>query len=265
VSATTEYEVIDLGKRFRTQDGGEVHALDRISLEIRTGEFLSLVGPSGCGKSTLLRILSGLETADEGRVLHRSTAVSGPLKGIGMVFQQPTLLPWRNVLDNVLLPLELTGEDRRAYLSRARELLSTVGLKDFERRYPSELSGGMQQRVGICRALIRQPKVLLMDEPFAALDMLTRDEMAIELLRICRLQPVTVVFVTHSIGEAVLLSDRVAVMSPRPGRLQRLIDIDLPKPRDAQTESSSRYAHHVQLIKSLIYGRHDAATAPHPL
>jgi NitT/TauT family transport system ATP-binding protein len=261
VSEGIEYRIDRVSKRFPTQDGREVHALDAISLDIFTGEFISLVGPSGCGKSTLLRILSGLEIVDQGQVHRQGEMVAGPVSGIGMVFQQPTLLPWRNVLDNVLLPVELVGADRRAYMQQACNLLATVGLQDFAKSFPSELSGGMQQRVGICRALVREPKVLLMDEPFAALDLLTRDEMAIELLRICNLQPVTVVFVTHSITEAVLLSDRVVVMSPRPGRLQRLIDIDLPKPRTAQTEKSAQFSYYVQLIKSLIYGRPESSAA----
>ena len=258
---TKEYRVESVEKRFPTKDGGSTHALDRVTLDVKAGEFLSLVGPSGCGKSTLLRMLSGLETPDAGRILQAGNLVCGPLEDIGMVFQQPTLLPWRNVLDNVLLPIELIGGSRHKYLSQARELLATVGLAGFESRFPAELSGGMQQRVGICRALVRQPGVLLMDEPFAALDLLTRDEMALELLRICQLRPVTVVFVTHSVTEAVLLSDRVAVMSPRPGRLQQIIDIDMPKPRAPNIEATPQFQFYVQTIKSLIYNRQRAEPA----
>lgn len=252
-----QYVVSNVEKRFKTKDGGTTHALAEITLTIKQGEFISLVGPSGCGKSTLLRLLSGLDLPDSGSVVHESTSVGGPTAGVGMVFQQPTLLPWRTVLDNVLLPIELMGGSKQEYVAEAKELLATVGLKDFANRYPSELSGGMQQRVGICRALIQRPKVLLMDEPFAALDLLTRKEMAIELLRICELRPITVVFVTHSITEAVLLSDRVAVISPRPGRIQMLINIDLPKPRSMQSEAWAGFQHYVQTIKSLIYGRTD--------
>lgn len=250
-----QYEIDRIEKRFSTKDGGITHALDRVTLDVRAGEFLSLVGPSGCGKSTLLRLLSGLDSPDAGHAHHLGKSISGPVEDIGMVFQQPTLLPWRNVLDNVLLPVELVGGNRDRYIDQARELLATVGLSGFESRFPAELSGGMQQRVGICRALVRQPSVLLMDEPFAALDLLTRDEMALELLRVCQIRPVTVVFVTHSITEAVLLSDRVAVMSPRPGRLQELIDIDLPKPRTPDVEATPQFQEYVHSIKGLIYGR----------
>jgi NitT/TauT family transport system ATP-binding protein len=254
-----QYHATEVSRVFKMPGDDPVHALANVSLSVRKGEFVSLVGPSGCGKSTLLRLLSGLDLPDRGTIEFKGRRIDGPLSGIGMVFQQPTLLPWRTVLDNVLLPMELMGQSRTAYVERARDLINTVGLSGFENRIPDQLSGGMQQRVGICRALIHEPDVLLMDEPFAALDMLTRDEMAIELGRICALRPVTVVFVTHSITEAVLLSDRVVVMSPRPGRIREIIDIELPRPRTEETELSAAFRAYVHRIKAHIYDRRAAA------
>jgi NitT/TauT family transport system ATP-binding protein len=254
-----QYHASEVSRVFKTAGAEPVHALTNVSLSVRKAEFVSLVGPSGCGKSTLLRLLSGLDLPDRGTVEFKGRRIAGPLSGIGMVFQQPTLLPWRTVLDNVLLPMELMGQSRAAHIERAMDLLATVGLSGFESRVPDELSGGMQQRVGICRALIHEPEVLLMDEPFAALDLLTRDEMAVELGRICALRPVTVVFVTHSITEAVLLSDRVVVMSPRPGRIREIIDIDLPRPRNEDTELSAEFRSYVHRIKAHIYDRRAAA------
>ncbi len=253
------YHASEVSRVFTAAGAEPVHALANVSLSVRKAEFVSLVGPSGCGKSTLLRLLSGLDLPDRGSIEFKGRRIDGPFSGIGMVFQQPTLLPWRTVLDNVLLPMELMGQSRTAYVERAMDLLGTVGLSGFESRVPDELSGGMQQRVGICRALIHEPEVLLMDEPFAALDMLTRDEMAVELGRICALRPVTVVFVTHSITEAVLLSDRVVVMSPRPGRIREIIDIDLPRPRNEETELSAAFRSYVHRIKAHIYDRRAVA------
>jgi NitT/TauT family transport system ATP-binding protein len=256
----TEYRVDAVSRVFGA--GAEtVEALRDIHLAIGHGEFVSLVGPSGCGKSTLMRLLSGLDLPTAGTIELKGRRIDRPQSGIGMVFQSPTLLPWRTVLDNVLLPAELMGRPRAEFIDGARELIRTVGLEGFENRLPHELSGGMQQRVGICRALIHQPAVLLMDEPFAALDMLTRDEMALELGRICDLRPVTVVFVTHSISEAVLLSDRVVVMSPRPGRIREIIDIDLPRPRNEATELGDAFRTYVHRIKAHIYGRASAQAA----
>ncbi|MQA81597.1 MAG: ATP-binding cassette domain-containing protein [Streptosporangiales bacterium] len=205
-------------------------------MSIRAGEFLSLIGPSGCGKSTLLRIIAGLIPPSIGSVTVDGVPVEEPRDDVGIVYQAPVLLPWRTVLDNVLLPLQVARiRVRQEHVDRAKELLTVAGLDGFFDRRPSELSGGMQQRVAICRALIREPRVLLMDEPFGALDAITREQMGAELLRIWQEVGTTVVFITHSIQEAVFLSDRVAVMTARPGRLALLVDIDLPRPRDAET------------------------------
>lgn len=249
----TAFEVSGVSRRFTVNGAAPIVALDDVSLRVARGEFVSLVGPSGCGKSTLLRLLAGLDRPDRGRIEYGDRLVEGPYAGVGMVFQQPTLLPWRSVIENVLLPIELMGEPGARYLDRANLLLDTVGLAAFSDRRPDELSGGMQQRVGICRAFIHDPGVLLMDEPFAALDLLTRDEMALELARICQARPVTVVFVTHSITEAVLLSDRVAVMSARPGRIREVIDVALPRPRGSEVETNPAYHDTVRRIKALIY------------
>ena len=192
---------------------------------------MTLVGRSGCGKSTLLRILAGLIAPSSGSVTIAGRRVSGPRRDVSLVFQRSALMPWRNVIENVLLPVEILGLSKREYRPVAADLLALVGLQGFERRRPYELSGGMHQRVALCRALIQDPKVLLMDEPFAALDALTREELSLELQRIWSERQKTIVFVTHSIQEAVLLADRVVAMSPRPGRIVRTIDVDLPRPR----------------------------------
>ncbi|MGC9670288.1 ABC transporter ATP-binding protein [Planosporangium sp. 12N6] len=210
---------------------GSVHALDAIDLEVRENEFVTLVGRSGCGKSTLLRLVAGLQRPTSGRVLVAGQEVTEPRRDVAFMFQRAALLPWRSVLHNVLLPVEILGLDRKQSTTRAHELLELVGLGGFERRLPHELSGGMQQRVSLCRSLIQEPKVLLMDEPFSALDALTRTELSQELQRIQMEQSTTILFVTHSIDEAVLLADRAVVLSPRPGRLRRIVDIDIPRPR----------------------------------
>jgi NitT/TauT family transport system ATP-binding protein len=210
---------------------GVVEALRGVDLEVREGEFIALVGRSGCGKSTLLRLIAGLVPVSAGRIAVGGTPVTRPRQDVALMFQSPALLPWRTVADNVLLPVEMFGWDRRDYRDQALRLLDTVGLAGFEKRLPHELSGGMRQRVALCRSLIQQPRVMLMDEPFSALDALTREEMAIELQRIHLEHRATTVFVTHSIAEAVLLADRVAVLTPRPGRILRVMDIDIPRPR----------------------------------
>jgi len=226
---------------------GPVEALAGISLAVGAGEFVSLVGPSGCGKSTLLRIVAGLRSATVGAVMVGGRKVTRPIADIGMVFQAPILLKWRTILDNILLPAELAGKDKRAYWARAHELLEMAGLHGFADKLPRELSGGMQQRASLCRALLLDPPLLLMDEPFGALDAMTRDDMALELLRIwgerdlAREQRKTVLFVTHSIGEAVFLSDRVVVMSPRPGRIAADLQIDLPRPRTVELRASEAF------------------------
>jgi len=223
-------ELAGVSRTFRARSG-DVEALRGIDLTVAEGEFLAVIGRSGCGKSTLLRLVAGLLTPSEGRVLVGATPVTRPRRDVALMFQRPALLPWRSVLGNVLLPVELHGGSRAAHRDRACHLLDSVGLAGFHKRLPHELSGGMQQRVALCRALIQQPKVLLMDEPFSALDALTREELARQLQEVhMNLRPTTI-FVTHSIQEAVLLADRVAVLSARPGRIRRVLTADIPRPR----------------------------------
>ena len=228
-------QATDVAKTFQSRGGQSVQALAPTSFEIEEGEFLSLIGPSGCGKSTLLRILAGLITPSAGTLEWQSGA---PAKGsdIGFVFQEAVLLPWLNILDNVRFPLDTFGEPRKEGDEKARQMLELVGLKDFAKALPKELSGGMRQRAAIARALVYRPKIVLMDEPFGALDLLTRDRMNDELLRIRQEVGATIVFVTHSIEEAAYLSDRVAVMSARPGRVRTIHTVDLPKPRSEATK-----------------------------
>lgn len=209
----------------------DVEALRQINLTVREGEFLSIVGPSGCGKSSLLKLILGLEKSTGGEILLSGRAIKGPNRDVGIVFQSPVLLPWRTVFENVLLPADVQHLDRDVATERANRLLRFSGLAGFEERYPFELSGGMQQRVAIVRALIHDPRLLLMDEPFAALDAMTREQMSMELQRIWMQSRKTVVFITHSIQEAVLLSDRIAVMSARPGRLVSVLDNPAARPR----------------------------------
>jgi len=223
-----------LGKIFDSGDGRRVTALRDVTLTIEDAQIVSIVGPSGCGKSTLLRIIGGLEERSSGMAMLDGTPIDRPSSSIGFMFQSATLLPWYTVLGNVMLPLSVRG-DKGNREKRARDLLEMAGLAGFEQSYPYQLSGGMQQRVAVCRALAADPDVLLMDEPFGALDALTREHMNLELQRIWQLSPKTIVLVTHSISEAVFLSDRVVVMSPRPGRVLDVIDVDLPRPRDFET------------------------------
>jgi len=224
---------------------GPVEALRDISVQVERGEFVALVGPSGCGKSTLLRIVAGLRPSTTGTIEVADTPVRGPIAHVGMVFQAPVLLRWRSILDNVLLPAELSGRDPRRYRERAESLLALVGLADFAHRRPRELSGGMQQRVSLCRALVLDPPLLLMDEPFGALDAMTRDEMNLELLRVwgetTTAERKTIVFVTHSIPEAVLLADRVVVMTPRPGRIAAEFPVPLPRPRGIASRGAAEF------------------------
>jgi NitT/TauT family transport system ATP-binding protein len=245
-------------KRYAVRQGEPVQALLGISFELRDGEVLSVVGPSGCGKSTLLRIMAGLDGPSRGRVLLGDEPVTGPRREIGVVFQQATLLPWRTVLDNVLLPAQMQRLDRARSAERARALVDLVGLDGFADKYPFELSGGMQQRVAICRALVCDPRILLMDEPFGALDAMTREQMNVELMRIQAEQRKTVVFITHSIPEAVFLSDRVMVMTPRPGRIARITEVDLPKPRTLTTMGSAAFAAQCNDIRLAFTGRAEA-------
>jgi len=233
---------LDVGHRFETREGQKLNALERISLEVKPGEFVSIVGPSGCGKTTLLRLVSGLLVPTEGKVLVGGIEVRDPRPDVGLIFQQPMLLPWFSVMRNVLLPVDVQGQRIADYHERARELVRMVGLGGFEKRLPSELSGGMQQRVALARALVHNPKILLMDEPFAALDAMTRESMNIELQRIWSGQHKTVLFVTHGIAESVFLSDRVVVMTPRPGRVAAVIDVPFARPRSADLLGTAEFA-----------------------
>ncbi|HMR29903.1 MAG TPA: ABC transporter ATP-binding protein [Geminicoccaceae bacterium] len=223
------------------RDDEETHALDTVDLELDDGEFVAIVGPSGCGKSTLLRIIAGLLAPTEGEVRVMGRPVAGAVTDLGIVFQSPVLLDWRDVLGNVLVQIELRGGDPGRHVQAAIRLLDAVGLADFLNRYPHELSGGMRQRTAIVRALIHDPPLLLMDEPFGALDALTREQMRIDLEALWLARRKTVLFITHSIDEAVLLADRVVVMSPRPGRIERILPIDLPRPRGVEARQSPAY------------------------
>ncbi|MFO1310324.1 MAG: ABC transporter ATP-binding protein [Burkholderiales bacterium] len=247
-------ELAGVAKTYR-RHGRETHALEAVDLAIREGEFLAIVGPSGCGKSTLLRLVAGLHLATAGEVRVAGRIVDRPQTEIGIVFQSPVLLDWRNALDNVLVQVELRGLDTRAYRDRARKLLEQVGLRDFTDRYPHELSGGMRQRVSIARALIHDAPLLLMDEPFGALDALTREQMRLDLEALWIASRKTVLFITHSIDEAVLLADRVVVMSPRPGRIERVIDVRMPRPRGLEARRSREFAEIAQAITDIFLAR----------
>ena len=246
--------LIVVGDVSRVFSGGarSVTALDKISFEIPAGNFVSIVGPSGCGKSTLLKIISGLLPASSGSVSVSGNRVQSPLENVGMVFQAPVLLKWRSVLGNILLPVEFAKLDVARHMEVARALIKLVGLEGFEEMYPYELSGGMQQRASLCRALVTDPQLLLMDEPFGALDAMTRDELDMELLRIWEERKKTVLFVTHSIQEAVFLSDVVVVMSARPGRLLEQIVIDLPRPRTMEVMSAAKFGEYTLKIRALL-------------
>jgi NitT/TauT family transport system ATP-binding protein len=248
-SAATLLRIEALEKIYKAKDGVDVHALKDINLDIGDGEFVSIVGPSGCGKSTLLKILAGTLERSSGTVAMRGQALRGPSRELGVVFQAPVLLPWRTVLQNVMVPIEVQKHDRARFTAKARELLAMVGLSAFENKYPNELSGGMQQRVGICRALVHDPSFLLMDEPFGALDAMTRETMNGELQRIWSESRKTIMLVTHSIPEAVYLADRVVVMTPRPGRIVDVIAIDLPRPRKLAMQNTPEFGRFVSAIR----------------
>jgi NitT/TauT family transport system ATP-binding protein len=237
-----------LWKRFGA-GADAVIALQDIDFAVRDGEFVSIVGPSGCGKSTLLKILAGLLPASEGEARLRGTPIDGPRRDIGVVFQSPVLFPWRSVLGNVLLPADVQRLGRETLKARALDLLDLVGLKGFEHRYPWQLSGGMQQRVALVRALIHDPALLLMDEPFGALDALTRETMNVELQRIWLERRKTVVFITHSTSEAVFLGDRVLVMTPRPGRIRDVLDVELSRPRGLEIMNTEAFGVYVRRIR----------------
>jgi NitT/TauT family transport system ATP-binding protein len=244
-------EIERLGRSYGTPRR-PIIALQDVSLTVREGEFLSLLGPSGCGKSTLLRCIAGLDRPTSGEVRVRGTRLSGPPRGIGMVFQRDVLLDWRTVLDNVLISAEFQGRGRKENLAPARALLDRFGLRECADRRPWELSGGMRQRAAICRALLCDPDLLLMDEPFGALDAMTRDDLNVELSRLAQSGGRTVVFVTHSIAEAVYLSDRVALMSRGPGRVAEVFDIALSRPRPLSVRETPEFARHVRQIREVF-------------
>ncbi|HVA13102.1 MAG TPA: ABC transporter ATP-binding protein [Stellaceae bacterium] len=241
MNSTAAIRVTDLYKTYRSV-AGPVRALEGIDVDIRPGEFVSLIGKSGCGKSTLLQIIAGLVRPSRGKVLLEDVPVVKASRKVGLVFQKSVLLEWRTILDNVLLPVELFHLVRAGYVDRARELLGMMGLAGFENSYPDELSGGMQQRAAIVRSLLCDPDILLMDEPFGALDALTREQMNVELLRIWQASGKTIIFVTHDIAEAVFLSDRVILLSERPGRVKEIVKIELPRPRTIETTYLPQFA-----------------------
>jgi len=247
-------DISGVGKTYR-RDHRETHALERIDLAIHQGEFLAIVGPSGCGKSTLLRLVAGLHLASTGEVRIDGRIVDRPQTDLGVVFQSPVLLDWRTALDNVLVQIELRSLDPRAYRERALRLLDQVGLKEFVDRYPYELSGGMRQRVAIARALIHDAPLLLMDEPFGALDALTREQMRLDLEALWLATRKTVLFITHSVDEAVLLADRVVVMSPRPGKIECIIDVAMPRPRGLAARRAPEFVQATERITSIFLAR----------
>jgi NitT/TauT family transport system ATP-binding protein len=240
-------------KTFKTR-GASVEALDDVSFTVNRNRFVAIVGKSGCGKSTLLRLAAGILGPTSGGIYLEGEEVTGPRAEVGMVFQFPVLLKWRKVLQNILLPLEILGRDVDEYGTQALQLIRLTGLEGFEDKYPSELSGGMQQRACICRALINDPPMLLMDEPFGSLDAITREELNFELLRIWTDKKSTILFVTHSIEEAVLLSDLVIVLSPRPATVDSVHEIDLPRPRDLETKYSKEFGGLVLKIYQRVVG-----------
>jgi NitT/TauT family transport system ATP-binding protein len=245
-------ELHNVTKIYETASREQVHALSNINLEVGAGEFVSVLGASGCGKTTLLRIIGGLESGYAGTLTLHGRGGDNSRRNVGIVFQDANLLPWRTILQNVLLPTQVLRLDKRASIARAHELIELVGLKGFENKYPFELSGGMRQRVSIARALVHDPSVLLMDEPFGALDALTREVMNSEVLKIWDTTRKTVFMITHSISEAVFMSDRVVVMSPRPGRVIAEIPIALSRPRHIDMLSEERFGGYTRELRRLL-------------
>jgi len=241
--------VDDIVKQFATPDGPLI-AVDRVSLSVRPGEFLAVIGPSGCGKSTLFNIIGGLLDGYQGAVTVGGETVRGPHPAIGMVFQEESTFPWRTVIENVAFPLEIAGMPKRDRFDKARKFIALVGLGGFEKRYPAELSGGMRQRVAIARTLASEPKILLMDEPFASLDEQTRLLLGDKVLQIQQDLKQTTLLITHNITEAVQLADRILVMTYRPGRVKRIVAIDLPRPRSSDVVSSEAFGRYVAQIWS---------------
>ena len=249
----TLVKIESVSKQYGT-NGNSVLALRDVSLDVRAGEFLALIGPSGCGKSTLLKLVGDLLKPSEGYISinGRTPHAARQSRDCGIVFQMPTLMEWRTIARNIELPLEVVGTPHAEREQRSAELLDMLRLRDFAARYPDELSVGMQQQVAIARALADRPRILLMDEPFGALDEITRERLGRELLDIWQRARVTILFVTHSIDEAVMLSTRVAVLTPRPGHIAQIIDIDLPRPRSADMRETPQYAQHIRLVRDAL-------------
>jgi NitT/TauT family transport system ATP-binding protein len=255
-------EYKEVHKYYKVRKGKEViHALDGITFNVNDKEFICVVGPSGCGKTTLLKITCGLLSYDNGEVVVNGKNIKGPISNIGMVFQAPVLLAWRNIIGNIMLPVEILGLDNKKYQQNAMDLIKLVGLEGFDRRYPSELSGGMQQRVSICRALIHNPDLLLMDEPFGSLDAITRDKMNIELLRIWAETQKTILYITHNVPEAVFLADRVVVLSCRPAKVAEIVRINLPRPRTVDMQYTPQFRDHCQHVTQVIQGTLETSDA----
>ena len=254
VGAPLGAPVYELNRVSKTYARNLVVALQDVDLTLRKGSFTSVIGSSGCGKSTLLKIMAGLIPPSKGRVVLQDKPVTGPRRDIGMMFQQATLFPWKTAVENIVLPIEIRDGKAaaKAAMTKAYELLDIVGLKGFENVYPNELSGGMAQRASICRMLITEPAVLLLDEPFSALDELSRDMMNMELQRICLEQEATAFLVTHSIQEAVILSDEIVVMKPRPGRVSEVVKVDLPRPRTLDMMTTPKFGEIVEYIRTQL-------------
>ena len=252
-SAQVHFISVDqVSKRFHSSKGGEIDALQEISFQVEPRKFISIVGPSGCGKTTLLSIIAGLESYDEGEVRISGSLVAAPRDDVGIVFQNPVLLPWRTVVDNVLLPAEIRHRAKTRFEPAARELLDMVGLKGFEHHLPHELSGGMQQRNAIARALVLDPEILLLDEPFGALDAITRESLNMELARIWQSKRKTALLVTHDIAEAVFLSDWIVVMSPRPGRIVDIVEVPLVRPRERSIVETPEFMRKVSQVHRMM-------------
>jgi len=243
-------EIRDLSKIYRTRTGEEIQAIGNIACDVREGEFITIVGPSGCGKSTLLKIIAGLLPRTGGSIRIRGSEVRGPTRQIGMIFQNPVLLPWKTVFENVMLPIHVLHLSPEDYVDRARDLIRLVGLQGFENSYPFELSGGMAQRNAIVRALVHDPEILLADEPFGALDAMTREQMNTEIQRIWMESRKTVLFVTHSIPEAIFLADTVVVLSHRPSLVVDLVHVDFPRPRSLEIMGTNRFGDYSRRVRS---------------
>ena len=264
-SVDRSIHLTDVSKTFETR-GAPINALSRLNLSIERGEFVSVVGPSGCGKSTLLKIVAGLMHATSGTVRVAGKTVTKPHHDLGIVFQRDLLLESRTAIDNILLQVELRGLRKQPYVEKAHELLNKVGLAGFAHRYPREMSGGMRQRVGICRAMLHDPPIMLMDEPFGALDALTRDELTADLASICEAEQKTVLFITHSINEAVFLSDRVIVMTNRPARIAAEIDVEIPRPRAFTNDVGAlAFSRHRDQIRELLLNKRPLSQAAEEL